>query len=69
MKLKEYLSCSMKIISKSASGQFMQSGLWIFRNHFLGPEEVIIHELLHLKYPNHGKMFRLFERVYSGKEK
>jgi predicted metal-dependent hydrolase len=26
--------------------------------------KVIIHELLHLKYPNHGKMFRALERAY-----
>ena len=24
----------------------------------------IVHELLHLKYPNHGKMFRAMERAY-----
>lgn len=24
----------------------------------------IIHELLHLKYPNHGKMFHALERMY-----
>jgi hypothetical protein len=35
------------------------------------PEEVrlkvIIHELLHLKYPNHGKMFKLLLDYYLQK--
>lgn len=26
--------------------------------------KAIVHELLHLKYPNHGKMFRALERAY-----
>lgn len=26
--------------------------------------EVIVHELLHLKYPNHGKMFKALMRSY-----
>jgi predicted metal-dependent hydrolase len=26
----------------------------------------IVHELLHLKYPNHGKLFRAMERTYLG---
>jgi predicted metal-dependent hydrolase len=26
--------------------------------------KAIVHELLHLKYPNHGRMFRALERVY-----
>ena len=26
--------------------------------------KAIVHELLHLKYPNHGKMFRALERTY-----
>lgn len=27
-------------------------------------DEVIVHELLHLKYPNHGKMFKTLLRSY-----
>ncbi|NWF76770.1 MAG: M48 family metallopeptidase [Nitrospirae bacterium] len=27
-------------------------------------DEVIVHELLHLKYPNHGKMFKALIRSY-----
>ena len=27
-------------------------------------DEVIVHELLHLKYPNHGKMFKALMRSY-----
>jgi hypothetical protein len=26
--------------------------------------QAIVHELLHLKYPNHGVMFRAMERMY-----
>ena len=29
-------------------------------------DKVIVHELLHLKYPNHGKMFKAFMRSYLG---
>ena len=29
--------------------------------------EVILHELLHLKYPNHGKMFKLLLNAYLKK--
>lgn len=27
-------------------------------------KQVIVHELLHLKYPNHGKMFKALMRTY-----
>jgi predicted metal-dependent hydrolase len=30
--------------------------------------QAIVHELLHLKYPNHGKMFRALEKAYLGQE-
>lgn len=30
--------------------------------------KAIIHELLHLKYPNHGKMFRALEKAYLDEE-
>jgi predicted metal-dependent hydrolase len=26
--------------------------------------EIVLHELLHLKYPNHGKMFQVMLRTY-----
>lgn len=31
--------------------------------------EVILHELLHLKYPNHGRMFKLLLNTYLNKIK
>jgi predicted metal-dependent hydrolase len=30
--------------------------------------QVIVHELLHLKVPNHGKLFKALERVYLEEE-
>ena len=30
--------------------------------------EVIVHELVHLKVPNHGKLFRVLVRAYLGQE-
>ncbi len=30
--------------------------------------KVIVHELLHLKVPNHGKLFKALEAVYMGEE-
>ncbi|NLD56770.1 MAG: M48 family metallopeptidase [Methanomicrobiales archaeon] len=27
---------------------------------------IIVHELLHLKYPNHGKMFKALLKAYTG---
>ena len=27
--------------------------------------KAIVHELLHFKYPNHGRMFRAMERMYT----
>jgi len=29
---------------------------------------VIVHELLHLKYPNHGKMFKALLKMYINKK-
>ena len=29
--------------------------------------EVVVHELLHLQYPNHGKMFKAALSQYSGR--
>jgi predicted metal-dependent hydrolase len=26
---------------------------------------IIVHELLHLKYPNHGKMFKILLKAYT----
>jgi len=30
-------------------------------------KEVIVHELLHLKYPNHGRMFKVLMKSYLSK--
>ena len=30
-------------------------------------KEAIVHELLHMKYPNHGKMFKVLMKSYLGK--
>ncbi len=30
--------------------------------------EAILHELLHLRYPGHGRMFRTMLRVYSARK-
>lgn len=30
--------------------------------------KAIVHELLHLKYPNHGKVFRALEKTYLDKD-
>jgi predicted metal-dependent hydrolase len=29
--------------------------------------EIVLHELLHLKYPNHGKMFQVMLKTYLSK--
>lgn len=31
--------------------------------------KVIVHELLHLRYPNHGPLFRALEKMYLGEER
>lgn len=31
-------------------------------------KEVVVHELLHLKYPNHGKMFKVLMMSYLGEK-
>ncbi len=31
--------------------------------------EAIVHELLHLKVPNHGKLFKALEAVYMGEDR
>ena len=31
-------------------------------------DEIIVHELLHLRYPNHGKMFNLILKSYLKKK-
>jgi predicted metal-dependent hydrolase len=30
-------------------------------------KEAIVHELLHMKYPNHGKMFKVLMKSYLGR--
>jgi len=38
----------------------------LFREPTRLRDEVIVHELLHLKYPNHGPLFRSLVRAYLG---
>ncbi len=40
----------------------------LMKEEFEVRAKVIVHELLHLKYPNHGKMFKSLLRVYLGKK-
>ena len=47
------------------------SGRLTFSKALLGKhkkkrDKVIVHELLHLRYPNHGKMFHVMLRSYLG---
>jgi predicted metal-dependent hydrolase len=50
-------------------GSCSSRGRLTFDTGILGePEEkraeIVLHELLHLKYPNHGKMFQVMSRTY-----
>ena len=50
-------------------GSCSTRGRLTFNREILGEEteiqnEAILHEVLHLKYPNHGKMFHVMYRVY-----
>ncbi|MEM3112616.1 MAG: M48 family metallopeptidase [Candidatus Anstonellales archaeon] len=36
----------------------------ILHQHKDRMEEIIVHELLHLRYPNHGKVFKILLRNY-----
>ncbi len=49
-------------------------GRLTFEKELLGKSKemrtkVIVHELLHLKYPNHGRMFKVMEKLYLNKVK
>ena len=55
-------------------GSCSSRGRLTFATDLLGqPEEkraeVIVHELLHLRYPSHGKMFRALLRAYLGRRR
>lgn len=39
----------------------------LMRQHKKVRSEAIVHELLHLKYPNHGKMFKALFKAYLKK--
>jgi methyl coenzyme M reductase gamma subunit len=47
--------------ASAAEKQFLINPAFVHR-------KAIVHELLHLKYPNNGKMFHALERIYLGKE-
>lgn len=53
-------------------GSCSTSGRLTFDTELLGQpaefrKEVIVHEVLHLKVPNHGKVFRALLKAYLGK--
>ena len=39
----------------------------IMKEDFENKHKIIVHELLHLKYPNHGKMFKALLNSYISK--
>ncbi len=57
-----------KWASCSSKGRLTFSEELLFQNEEFR-REVIIHELLHLKYPNHTKLFKALVKIYSGKSK
>lgn len=57
---KKWASCSSKGLVSFSTRLLTESGP--FR------ESVIVHELIHLKIPNHGKLFKSLMRAYLPKE-
>ena len=56
-----------KWASCSSKGRLTFS-LDLIKKDFKTRSKVIVHELLHLKYPNHGKMFESLLRVYLSRK-
>lgn len=52
-----------KIASCSQAGR-LTFDPWILEQEKEKIKEIIIHELLHLRYPNHGNMFKLMLKEY-----
>lgn len=52
-----------KIASCSSKGRLTFDPSILEKKHS-EMNEIIIHELLHLRYPNHGKMFKLMLKRY-----
>ena len=55
-----------KWASCSSKGRLTFSEELLFQNEEFR-REVIIHELLHLKYPNHTKLFKVLVKIYLEK--
>lgn len=56
-----------KWASCSSKGRLTFS-LDLMKEEFETRAKVIVHELLHLKYPNHGKMFESLLKIHLGKK-
>jgi len=62
---------SMRSMKRKWASYTKVSGLLIFNTALLGMDDevrdyVIVHELLHVRIPNHGKLWKSFMRVYLG---
>ena len=62
---------SMRSMKRKWASYTQTSGLLIFNTALLEMDEavrdyVIVHELLHVRIPNHGKLWKSFMRAYLG---
>ncbi|GAK52187.1 hypothetical protein U14_03438 [Candidatus Moduliflexus flocculans] len=62
---------SLRTMKRKWASYTQTSGLLIFNAALLEMDEsvkdyVIVHELLHIRIPNHGKLWKSFMRAYLG---